>query len=166
MSDDDNRSAKEPGNATLQGPLNPARRILVVDDEASIRRLVSGTLANSGYDVDAAENGADAWEALQVNHYDLLITDNNMPKVSGVELLQRLHATRMELPVIMATGTLLAEEFARNPCLEPAATLLKPYSIAELMETVKAVLCAVSESHKQIDPSSDWSQTSTDALQL
>lgn len=151
---------------------NPARaagsscRILVVEDEASIRRMVMGMLSNSGYQVDAAEDGAQAWNALQVNHYDLLITDNNMPNVSGVELLQRLHATHMELPVIMATATLPSEEFARNPCLEPAATLLKPYSIAALMETVKAVLCAVSESHKQIDPSSDWSQTSTDALQL
>ncbi|MGO8699134.1 MAG: response regulator transcription factor [Limisphaerales bacterium] len=165
MSDDDIRLAKEPGSATLQGP-NPLHRILVVDDEASIRQLVTGTLANFGYRVDAAEDGADAWEALQVNRYDLLITDNNMPKVSGVELLQRLHATRIELPVIMATGTLPTEEFIRNPCLEPVTVLLKPFSIAELMVTVKAVLCAVGGSRKQIGPPSDWSsQTSTNGLQ-
>ena len=165
MNDDEIRLADEPGSATLQGPLNPAQRILVVDDETAIRRMVTGTLVNSGYYVDAAEDGADAWEALQVKRYDLLITDNNMPKMSGVELLQRLHATRMELPVIMATGTLPKEEFIRHPGLEPAAVLLKPYSISELLETVKAVLRAIGGAHEQMDPPSNWpSQTSTDGF--
>jgi DNA-binding NtrC family response regulator len=61
----------------------------------------------------------------------------------------------MELPVIMATGTWPTEEFASTPRLEPVATLLKPYSIAELLDTVKAVLHAAGRSHKQIDPPSD-----------
>ncbi len=136
----------------LQGRMNPPHRILVVDDEASIRQLITSALVDSGYHVDAAEDGADAWEALQVNHYDLLITDNNMPNVSGVELLQKLHATRHALPVIMATGILPREEFTRKPWLEPAATLLKPYTLADLLKTVKAVLCAIRGSREQNVP--------------
>jgi DNA-binding response OmpR family regulator len=132
--------------------VNPPHRILVVEDEASIRRLITGTLVDSGYHVDAAENGADAWEALQVKQYDLLITDNNMPKVSGVQLLQKLHAARHALPVIMATAILPEEEFARNPCLEPAATLLKPYALADLLKTVKAVLHTMGGNREQIEP--------------
>ncbi len=150
MSNADMQPTNETDRLSLQGELNPPHRILVVDDEASLRRLITSTLASSGYHVDVAEDGADAWEALQVKHYDLLITDNNMPKVSGVELLQKLHATRHALPVIMATGTLPEEEFARNPCLKPAATLLKPYTLADLLKTVKAVLPAIRGNSERI----------------
>jgi DNA-binding response OmpR family regulator len=63
-----------------------------------------------------------------------------MPKVSGVDLLKKLRAARMVLPVIMATGTLPKEELARYPWLQPAATLLKPYTSEDMLRTVKRVL--------------------------
>jgi len=140
-----------PHSASLERLTNQPQRILVVDDEAAIRRLVTGTLIDSGYRVDAAEDGADAWEALQVQRYDLLITDNNMPRVTGIELLQKLHATRRALPVIMATGTLPKEEFTRAPWLKPAATLLKPYTLKELRETVKSVLHTLGGNQERVD---------------
>jgi len=71
-----------------------------------------------------------------------VITDNNMPRLTGIELLKKLCAARMALPVIMATGTLPKEEFTRYPWLQPAATLLKPYTVEELLGTVKEVLRA------------------------
>jgi DNA-binding response OmpR family regulator len=134
--------ADVPGGAPLQDQTNPPHRILVVDDEAIVRGFIAGLLGRSGYDVDAAEDGADAWEALQVKHYDLLITDNNMPKVSGVELLQRLHDAHTAMPVIMATGTFPEEELTESPWLQPFATLLKPFTIAELLEKVRVFLPA------------------------
>jgi DNA-binding response OmpR family regulator len=152
MSDTDILAAKGPDIPAPQRPMNSPPRILVVDDEAALRGLVTSALVESGYHVDVAEDGADAWEALQVNHYDLLITDNNMPKMSGVELLQKLHAARHGLPVIMATGNLPKEEFTRKPWLEPAATLLKPYTLADLLNTVKTVLRAISGCRQQIEP--------------
>lgn len=132
-----------PESISLQGQANPHHRILVVDDEAAILRLTTGTLVHSGYDVDTAKDGAEAWSALQTKQYDLLITDNNMPKVSGVELIEKVRAAGMALPVIMATGALPREEFTRHPWLTPAATLLKPFSLVELLATVQAVLLAV-----------------------
>ena len=87
-----------------------------------------------------AEDGAAAWEALQANRYDLLITDNNMPRLTGMELLKKLRSARMELPVIMATGTLPTQELAQNPWLEPVAMLAKPYATDQLLDTVKNVL--------------------------
>jgi DNA-binding response OmpR family regulator len=140
-----------PGGATLQDQTNPPQRILVVDDEAVIRGFITGLLGRSGYDVDAAEDGADAWEALQVKHYDLLITDNNMPKLSGVQLLQRLHDTRTAMPVIMATGTSPEEELTESPWLQPFATLLKPFTIPELLDKVRAFLPAGGGASEQID---------------
>ena len=92
--------------------------------------------------MDAAEDGAAAWDTLQVNRYDLMVTDNDMPKVSGVELLHMLHEARMALPVIMATGQSPEAEFSRFPWLQPAAMLIKPYSFIELLETVRNVLLA------------------------
>jgi DNA-binding response OmpR family regulator len=118
----------------------PRCRILVVEDELNVLQLNAGVLIRSGYDVDAVEDGAAAWKALNADSYDLMITDNSMPRLSGVELLKKLYASRMALTVIMATGQLPTEEFTRFPWLQPAATLLKPYTIEELLETVKKVL--------------------------
>src|ERR1039457_1463431 len=70
---------------------NPLRRILVREDDASIRRLSAEALAFSGYQVVAVEDGADGWEALHANSYDLMITDNGMPRLTGVKLLKNLH---------------------------------------------------------------------------
>ena len=123
----------------------PPRRILVVDDDISIRQLHTSSLLCRGYEVDAVENGAAAWDALAADSYDLVITDNLMPKVSGVELLKKLRAARMALPVIMATGSMPQEDFARYPWLQPAATLLKPYTLEEMLSTVEEVLRATDQ---------------------
>jgi len=116
------------------------QRILTVDDDVSLRRLNLEVLSSSGYEVDVAEDGAAAWEALNTDSYDLMITDNNMPRLTGIELLKKLRSARMALPVIMATGQLPEDEFTQYPWLRPAATLLKPYSVPELLGAVKMVL--------------------------
>ena len=121
---------------------NSPRRILVVEDDDEVRHLNTEVLIHHGYQVDAAENGEVAWQSLNAGSYDLLITDNNMPRVTGVELLKKVHGARMALPVIMATGLFPKWEFDRHPWLLPAATLLKPYTISELMGAVREVLCA------------------------
>jgi two-component system OmpR family response regulator len=148
--------AGEPDGVPLQREPSPPHRILVVEDDDEIRRLSAELLVDSGYHVDAAEDGAVAWDALQRNSYDLLVTDNNMPKVSGVELLKKLHAARMALPVIMATGVFPDEEFTRSPWLQPAATLLKPFTAGELLITVKNVLHTTNCVCEQIAPLSNW----------
>ena len=134
--------AGEPASTDRQSQPNPPKRILVVDDELLLRQIYTEVLTHADYEVDTVEDGAVAWDALQVKGYDLLITDNNMPKVTGVDLLKKIHAACMTLPVIMATGTYPDEEFTRYPWLQPAAMLLKPYSIVEFLEAVKEVLCA------------------------
>ncbi|HEV2436386.1 MAG TPA: GNAT family N-acetyltransferase [Verrucomicrobiae bacterium] len=134
----DQAAAKPEGNR-----VDSAHRILVVEDDCQLRQLNSQVLSHHGYAVDAAENGATAWEALQINRYDLLITDNNMPRLTGIELLKKLRSARMGLPVIMATGTLPRQELAQNPWLEPVATLVKPYAPDQLLVMVKEVLHTV-----------------------
>src|SRR5688572_23155228 len=74
---------KESASAT-RCQANPYDRILVVDDDADIRQVSADVLRRCGYQTETAADGAAAWEALQAKGYDLLITDNHIPKVSGV----------------------------------------------------------------------------------
>jgi len=128
----------ELASAPLPDEPNLRQRILVVEDDSAIRRLNTEILTCSGYHVDAAEDGAAAWDKLQRNNYDLMVTDNDMPKVTGVELLQKVQAAGIVLPVIMATG--VAPEFSDCDSWQPNATLLKPYTFHELVSAVKEVL--------------------------
>ncbi len=117
-------------------------RILLVDDEPSICALNAKALAKSGYRVDAVEDGSAAWQILQLQSYDLMITDNNMPNLSGIGLIKNLRGASMALPIIMATGLAPHDEFDRDPGLKPDAILNKPYTVEELLETVAVVLQA------------------------
>ena len=149
---------------------NPSSHILVVDDDGEIHALCAEALVGFGYRVDAAEGGAAAWKELHANSYDLLITDNNMPKLSGVELVKKVRSARMTLPVILASGRLPTEELDRNPWLQLAATLIKPFSSGQLLETVRQVLLAADDAAgraatffpvpaagmRQIAPASQW----------
>jgi CheY-like chemotaxis protein len=127
-------------NAAISCESVSPKCILVVDDNNYLRRLCVNVLVNAGYEVTAAADGAAGWEELQLNHYDLIITDNKMPKMTGIEMLERMRAARMSLPVIMATGYLPALVFARQPWLQPDATLERPFSDDDLLETVTRVL--------------------------
>jgi DNA-binding response OmpR family regulator len=136
----------KPANGSDNIIKNASRRILVVDDEPLILHLVTLVLNDAGYEVDPAEDGAVAWDMLQLNRYDLLITDNEMPNVSGIELLGKLHAASMTLPVILVSGAMPTEELARQPWLETAACLNKPFALEEFLRVVKKVLRPVDSS--------------------
>ena len=97
---------EEPVSASSQLGSTRSYHILVVDDEVLIRRLNNEVLTAAGYRVDLAEDGVVAWNMLQLNPYDLLITDNVMPKMTGVELLLKLHASHRSLPTLLVSGTL------------------------------------------------------------
>ena len=121
-------------------------------------------LKRFGYKVNAAADGAAGWEALNADRYDLLITDNEMPNVSGIELIERLRAARMKLPVIMASGSIPTSQFDRNPWLQPAATLLKPYSVEEFLGTVKQVLRGTNGARAHVAPLPEWQQRTPVAI--
>jgi two-component system cell cycle sensor histidine kinase/response regulator CckA len=117
------------------------QRILLVEDDTVVRHVYSKVLTRSGYRVDTAEDGEAGWQALDAvncdpDGYDLLITDNDMPKVSGVELIEKLHSAHMTLPTIMVSRTV-----PKNPeWLELSAILSKPLSPYQLVQTVKDIL--------------------------
>ena len=140
MKKDKIKADNEPARATTVAHKNPARRILVVDDDPDTRQLSVDVLVSSEYEVDAAIDGAAGWEALRAKHYDLVITDNKMPKMTGVELIEKLRYTRVGLPVIMATSQVPTDIFDQKPWLMPDATLQRPFSNDDLLATARRVL--------------------------
>jgi len=147
-----------------------SQRILCVEDDPKLRNLFANLLLNSGYRVEVADDGQTGWEALRHGSYDLLITDNERPRLSGLDLVKRLRSAGQTLPVVMASSSFVNGEADHAECLRVAATLSKPFTPAELLGTVEAVLCAASgiprrgerffpvfaEAHAQIRPPSHW----------
>jgi two-component system chemotaxis response regulator CheY len=142
MKDQNIANDGQPGSAPPTRTQTNLARILLVEDDIGIRQLSSTALRNFGYHVDTAEDGSVGWEALQTSNYDLLITDNTMPKVSGVELVKMLRSARMTLPVVMVSGSIPLEALNGDSSLQLAATLVKPFTMEELLATVEKVLRA------------------------
>jgi DNA-binding NtrC family response regulator len=124
-----------------------SNRALVVDDVPEICKLNGELLMDLDFDVDVAKNGIIAWELLEKNEYNLIITNNRMPSMSGVELLKKLHADRKCVPVIMATGTMPDEQVTRQPWFQTVTILIKPYTLEEFLTAVKRSIRKSSSSH-------------------
>lgn len=124
----------------LQGGLGLGKRILVVEKDNDHLQIEVDLLVDAGYEVETASDGAVAWATLQRHRYDLIITDQFLPKVSGVALVKKLYAAGITVPVIMATEILPTWEFALHPCLQAVAMLRKPYAIDKLPAMIKRLL--------------------------
>lgn len=115
-------------------------RVLLVEDDSVIQGLIEMRLQASGYAVVCAGDGEAAWEKLAADNFDLIITDNDMPKLSGWDLIKRLRRASNNLAVILISGVLPQESLRPNSVLSPGATLEKPFSMAKLMDCVRSVL--------------------------
>ena len=112
------------------------KRILIVDDDPAILRLLSTNLKARGYEVVTATNGEESLEAVQNEFVDLMILDLMMPKVDGVEVCRRIREWS-DVPIIILSAR--GDEKDKVKCLELGADdyLTKPFGIAELMARIK-----------------------------
>jgi DNA-binding response OmpR family regulator len=117
-----------------------ANRILVVDDDVGIREAVARMLRHSDYHVSCAADGEDGWDVLCTDKFDVLITDQDMPRLTGVGLIRRLRASPLSLPVILATGNIPWYERDLLDLLHPGMALEKPFSLADLLANIRRVL--------------------------
>jgi two-component system sensor histidine kinase and response regulator WspE len=85
--------------------LDKRQKILVVDDSITVREMERKLLENRGYNVDIAVNGVEGWNAVRTNHYDLVISDIDMPRMNGIELVRQIksHPRLHSLPVIIVS---------------------------------------------------------------
>ena len=123
-------------------PVPPAGRprILVVDDEASIRDLLSKTLALAEYDVDLAPDGRVALDRLRVTPYDLLVTDLKMPGVDGLAVIREARRMKPDIPVIIITGFSTEASAIEAVNLGVAGYLTKPFRVPRVLAAAAKAL--------------------------
>ena len=118
------------------------RKVLVVDDEVHIVQVVAIKLRNNGFDVLTAENGADALELVKQEKPDIVVTDFQMPVMTGLELVENMRENpeSSDIPVIMLTARGFAIDDEKKQALKVAACLSKPFSPREVLKSVEEVL--------------------------
>jgi excisionase family DNA binding protein len=115
-------------------------RVLVVDDEASIRDLLSKTLALAEYDVDLAPDGRTALERLRILPYDLLITDLKMPGVDGLAVIREARRLKADIPVIIITGFSTEASAIEAVNLGVSGYLTKPFRVPRVLAAAAKAL--------------------------
>jgi len=114
--------------------------ILVVDDEAMIRQLLRWILAHLGYNVLSAPNGAEALAiAARTDSFHILMTDLNLPGMSGVELADELRATRPELMTLFISGSSREEFEDLGIDMSQSTFIPKPFSLPQVSEAIGAL---------------------------
>jgi excisionase family DNA binding protein len=115
-------------------------RVLIVDDEATIRDLLSKTLALAEYDVDLAPDGRTAVERLRIIPYDLLITDLKMPGVDGLSVIREARRLKADIPVIIITGFSTEASAIEAVNLGVSGYLTKPFRVPRVLAAASKAL--------------------------
>jgi two-component system chemotaxis response regulator CheY len=118
-------------------------RFLIVDDFSTMRRIVRGLLKEIGYvDADEAEDGAAALNKLRNGRFDFVVSDINMPNMTGFDLLAAIKKddTLKHLPVLMVTAEARKEDIVRAAQEGAAGYIVKPFTKATLEEKVQKIM--------------------------
>jgi DNA-binding response OmpR family regulator len=115
-------------------------RILVVEDEKDLTDVLQLGLSRQGYSVDSAYDGEKALELLEVNSYDLVILDLNLPRVDGLEVCRLLRAGNSPTGILMLTARAGFDDRVKGLDLGADDYLIKPFHFPELLARVRAVL--------------------------
>ena len=116
------------------------RHLCVVEDNDLLREELVDSLRQSGFIVSDFFNGLDALAELEINRFDLILTDVDMPIMNGLELLRSVQTKQLGIPVMLMSGDV--QYVKKNLYLETGAVdfLLKPFHMTELLERLKRIL--------------------------
>src|ERR1700704_5195165 len=131
-------AAPAPAARPASGTTRP--RVLVVDDEASIRDLLAKTLALAEYDVDVAPDGRSALDRMRMYPYDLLIADLKMPGMDGLTVIREAKRYKADLPVIIITGFSTESSAIEAVNRGVAASLTKPFRVPQVLAAAAKAL--------------------------
>ena len=125
----------------MQNPHQSGKRLLLVDDEVTLRTVISETLSDAGYMVDVAKNGKEALQVLGNKGHDLIISDINMPEMNGMDLYHEVEKNYPELKTktLFLVGSPTDEILSfikKNHC----RYLTKPFKISDLVGQIKNIL--------------------------
>ena len=118
------------------------KKVLIVDDSASIRQMVEMTLKESGYDVTVAKDGLEALNLCKTRSFDFVLTDQNMPNMDGLTFIKsaRTLAARARTPIVMLTTEASDEMKAQGRAAGATGWMVKPFDPAKLLEIAKKVM--------------------------
>lgn len=134
------RKGRAVAPAPARRPVPERPRILVVDDEASIRELLTRTLALTEYDVEAVADGHTGLERLRLAGYDLLIADLRMPGMDGLTLIREARRLHPGLRVIIITGYSTESSAIEAVNLAVVGYLVKPFRVPQVLAAVARAL--------------------------
>ncbi|HCA27233.1 MAG TPA: response regulator [Betaproteobacteria bacterium] len=119
-----------------------AKSVLTVDDSASIRQMVAFTLKGAGYDVVEAVDGMDGLQKAKTKPFNLILSDQNMPKMDGLTLIKSLRALAQykTVPILMLTTESSDGMKAQGKTAGATGWLVKPFDPQKLLEVVKKVI--------------------------
>ncbi len=115
-----------------------AEKILVVDDERGIRYLLLDVLSDAGFEVSMAKDGQESLDQLKKTRFDFVITDINMPRLDGIEMLKRMKMAGRKEKVIIMTANLLDLHFEEADVPHVVKKFQKPFIVDNLLDVVIA----------------------------
>jgi DNA-binding response OmpR family regulator len=116
------------------------KKIIYVDDDNALREIVRDQLSAHGFVVDEAEDGAEAIQKLEKQHYDVMLLDINMPNTSGIDVLKFLKDQSLKCKVIMLTGRVGFSVATESLKLGADDYITKPFNLEYLLFSIKRVL--------------------------
>jgi DNA-binding response OmpR family regulator len=136
-------------------------RILVVEDEESVRDFVTRVLTMHGHSVLVAKDGAEAVELMDNHHFELLLSDIAMPMMDGISLALKVRASRPHIPIILMTGFADERQRAHNLTLLIEALITKPFNMEQLLKVVNKALA-----DSRTKPANDQTQSGTESMEI
>lgn len=118
------------------------RKILAADDSVSIRQMVSHTLKEAGYQVETANDGAEALQKAKSGQYDVIISDVNMPNMDGLEFVRQVRAVPQYkfTPILMLTTETSTEKKSMGKSAGATGWIVKPFNPDTLLKTLQRVI--------------------------
>lgn len=142
-------------------------RVLLVEDEESVRDFVNRVLTMHGHSVLIAHDGAEAVDLMGHHHFDLLLSDIAMPMMDGISLALKVRATRPHVPILLMTGFADERQRAHNLTLLIEGLITKPFNMDQLLGAVNKALqnsrsAAMAQSSNQLGKASMEMSSSSD----
>jgi len=120
----------------------PARRILLAEDDESMRAFIERALIKAGYEVTSFANGREAYERIKTEPFTLLLTDIVMPQMDGIELARRASEIHPELKIMFITGFAAVTLNTSTQAVKDAQVLSKPFHLKDLVREIDRLLGA------------------------
>ncbi|AOZ93874.1 response regulator transcription factor [Paenibacillus crassostreae] len=142
------------------------QRLLVIEDEPTLARLLSYNLTQEGYDVTVEDHGTAGYERASGESFDLILLDLMLPGMNGIDILSKLRAQGIVTPIIILTAKNAEEEVVQGLKSGADDYITKPFGVSELLARVSAVMRRVSGKNEEIIPTTQSSASTISLGQL